>query len=574
MISEGVNCEAFTQFFECKGAVSNSPFTIRLLGFELAWSDHSLSRLSFENPDISQHSSFLGSAGYSSMSCHAYLNEAEFGLVNITAPAAAIPDYGRTFSQDEPTLKHCGWCPCSYVARDLDGGGVSSEAWVHVLVRSPEYWANIMKNVAPEAIASSFTMDQGGVLLGSLQASDDFDSLQQLTFAITQMPLKGVLSIVASEFKYEPDPEVWGDDAFTFQVTDGMGLSSEAIVRITIRQINLPPRLACDELNTTLFTSPLALHHSLQHSNGYPSQAEPLVGSDLAQAMGAAARIASDVDPGELLLRTSALNHLAEVSDAGALLFGPGAYDLVCTAHPTWDLQMIDNTDAVNSSAYALRGALLAFDPDEDQQLEYVILKPPSRGVLRVSTALPASSGFGIQVGSPVPEAIPSFVAEVVDGPNATFAIGVPGHPLFFEYLPNPLIRGEPADYFTWAAVDRFGSSSTPSVVEINVQCSPGFMIDPVASPSACISCSTGTYNLPDLTDQLKLVLKVILKSYLCRPLLERCWAKRLGPDKSKSSSSFVYDAVQETCIRCPKGTACGKPAMTAPMACSSGSYQ
>lgn len=80
--------------------------------------------------------------------------------------------------------------------------------------------------------------------------------------------------------------------------------------------------------------------------------------------------------------------------------------------------------------------------------------------------------------------------------------IEVVGQPLFLQYRPNSLIRGQPADSLVWVAYDEFGAVSNRSTISVNIKCSPGYMIDPRARDS-CLPCQPGFYNLPASQDQV-----------------------------------------------------------------------
>lgn len=127
--------------------------------------------------------------------------------VTIVAPASAIPDYAVTFT---------------YVARDPVASSKSREAFVHVLVRSPEYWNTVMNNKPPRAVDLSLSMDEATTLAGQLDAEDDFDSKEQLTFSLGSVaPAHGTLELEGAAFVYTPDPGFWGQDSFTFKVVGG-----------------------------------------------------------------------------------------------------------------------------------------------------------------------------------------------------------------------------------------------------------------------------------------------------------------------------------------------------------------
>ena len=106
----------------------------------------------------------------------------------------------------------------SYVASDPLSGGKSSEAWVTILVRSPEYWSTIKRNRPPVPQSATLEIKQKAILAGRLNATDDFDTLEQLTFSVSGPPLHGTVQLNGSSFRYIPDPDFWGQDTFAFKV--------------------------------------------------------------------------------------------------------------------------------------------------------------------------------------------------------------------------------------------------------------------------------------------------------------------------------------------------------------------
>jgi hypothetical protein len=124
--------------------------------------------------------------------------------VTVVVPADVVPDYSRIFS---------------YVVKDTVSGKVSNEARVHVLVRSPEYWNTIMFNQPPSPESVTLNVNQSQVVRGLLNATDDIDTIDQLTFTLLEPPASGAdLVLDGRDFTYTPDPDFWGADEFTFEV--------------------------------------------------------------------------------------------------------------------------------------------------------------------------------------------------------------------------------------------------------------------------------------------------------------------------------------------------------------------
>ena len=150
------------------------------------------------------------------------------------APDEIIPDYGVTFRYTSQRrfdmlsfslhmhefvfllvpLKY----DCSYIARDPVGNRKSREAWVYMLVRSPKYWSDIQQNRAPVVLDGSLQTMQGSDVQGTLNATDDFDTLEQMMFTVLEPPSNGEVTLQGNAFDYVPDPGFYGEDTFVFQV--------------------------------------------------------------------------------------------------------------------------------------------------------------------------------------------------------------------------------------------------------------------------------------------------------------------------------------------------------------------
>ena len=115
---------------------------------------------------------------------------------------------------------------CSYKAVDPVTLKKSREAWVSILVRSPQYWNTIKKNTGPTAQPGSLTVGQGSVLVGTLNATDDYDSRQQLMFSISQPPRHGTITLQNFTFTYKPDQTFHGEDWFVFRASSRRQLLS------------------------------------------------------------------------------------------------------------------------------------------------------------------------------------------------------------------------------------------------------------------------------------------------------------------------------------------------------------
>jgi hypothetical protein len=387
-------------------------------------------------------------------------------------------------------------------------------------------------NKPPVALSGRLTVAQGGILADVFNATDDFDSSTQLRFSVVSPPEYGGLTIMGFDFLYTPATGFWGADAFEFAVTDGLGLSSSAVVNITVTQTNAPPIPICDARAVSSearapFISSDKLRRDLAALTDRAMSSEIDRNATVAEIVAeAAAAVSADIY--KAALRTQALDQLAFFADEGTLIEGPSAYDLACSADGSWDLDM-----ATPSNPRHLDVSLFAFDSDDGEEaVTYRIVETPLKGSLSATTGLPMSTSYEqaaersfIDVGGSVIE------AGVVES-NDSYVIERPGQPLFLRYRPEPLLRGLPAEVFSWVAEDRFSQAiPTPSRIAVYIRCSPGFFFEPGVDADHCMPCAPGTFNLPEGRDQTK-------------------------------------------CIPCPVGTECPGEGRTSFINCAAGSYQ
>lgn len=89
------------------------------------------------------------------------------------------------------------------------------------------------QNLAPTAMAASFTAQADTAYIGKLMGSDA--EMDKLTFTQVEAPTKGTLKLEADgSFSYLPSAEFLGSDRFSFRVSDGNSLSASAEVMINV----------------------------------------------------------------------------------------------------------------------------------------------------------------------------------------------------------------------------------------------------------------------------------------------------------------------------------------------------
>ncbi len=154
----------------------------------------------------------------------------------LTAPAhgtlALALDGGFTY---QPTANWHGEDQFTYTASD---GTLTTPATVTLTVRP--------LNDAPVAMADTYALDEDTVLivpaLGIVANDADVDG-EALSATLVAGPAHGTLTLEATgAFSYQPLADWWGEDLFTYTVTDGTTTDGPCTVTLTVRPVNDPPR--------------------------------------------------------------------------------------------------------------------------------------------------------------------------------------------------------------------------------------------------------------------------------------------------------------------------------------------
>lgn len=110
-------------------------------------------------------------------------------------------------------------------------------------------------NDPPTVVNDSYTVNedeqlyvyvQNGLLLNDSDVDNDHSDLQVVT--PTGSPSNGVLggALIDGSFNYQPNPDFYGTDEFTYTVTDGDATSTSATVTITVNPVNDAPVATAD----------------------------------------------------------------------------------------------------------------------------------------------------------------------------------------------------------------------------------------------------------------------------------------------------------------------------------------
>ena len=139
----------------------------------------------------------------------------------------------------------------SFTYRILDGQGASAPQTVTLIVNTP-----------PQAVDDEYSVAEDSELLvdaaNGVQRNDLDAESNPMTAMIVELPEHGELTFQEDgSFEYRPNPNFFGQDSFTYQLSDTIDLSQRAAtVLLNIESVNDPP-IGRGDLYTTFAGQPL-----------------------------------------------------------------------------------------------------------------------------------------------------------------------------------------------------------------------------------------------------------------------------------------------------------------------------
>ncbi|NRB36216.1 MAG: tandem-95 repeat protein, partial [Rhodobacteraceae bacterium] len=134
--------------------------------------------------------------------------------------------------------------------------GLSNDRFVGVWTSSDDSQSGVSgrifaANTPPEAESDSYTLDEDGDVSGNVLDNDADADGENLTAVLLSDVDNGTLVLNADgSFTYTPKADFNGTDSFTYAADDGSGVTSSAVVTLTVASVNDAPDAQDDTLRT------------------------------------------------------------------------------------------------------------------------------------------------------------------------------------------------------------------------------------------------------------------------------------------------------------------------------------
>ncbi len=168
-------------------------------------------------------------------------------VLDVTTPANGTVVNHTSYVTYTPDLNFHGDDIFNYIVSDGNGGSDQATVTIHV---TP------MEDLPIAALDTSTTPEDTPIII-NVMGNDVLGDTPTTITAVTQGTLGGVVNNI-STVTYNPSPNLYGEDAFTYTITDSDGDISEATVNITITPVD-EPLDAVDDTAVTPEESPIII---------------------------------------------------------------------------------------------------------------------------------------------------------------------------------------------------------------------------------------------------------------------------------------------------------------------------
>jgi large repetitive protein len=167
-------------------------------------------------------------------------NDTQLGDAPISITAVSTPNSGAAVIEGTsirylPNRYFTGAASFTYTIRD--GDGEEATATVTIDVTSV--------NLTPVAVGDTVTLAEDSTALIAVRANDSGGDAPVVTATVSDPP-HGTAVIVGNDVRYNPDPNYFGPDSFSYTIRDSDGETATATVVVTVTPVNDTPSAQVD----------------------------------------------------------------------------------------------------------------------------------------------------------------------------------------------------------------------------------------------------------------------------------------------------------------------------------------
>ncbi|MDY7231400.1 Ig-like domain-containing protein [Hyalangium rubrum] len=417
-------------------------------------------------------------------------------VVNVLANDTAAPDVGETLTvtavtqpthgtvtltggvvRYQPEADFFGTDTFTYTISDGNGGTDTATVTVTVSeVNDPPAAANDVLTVSEDSVPT----------VVDVLANDTFapDVGETLTVIEVTQPANGTVTLVGGVVSYQPNPNFFGTDTFSYTVSDGNGGTATATVTVTVSEVNDPPT-GVEDIYAVPMNSGAATLDVLANDSIAPDVGETLTVTAVTQpTSGGSVTVAPD---GSGVVFTPESGFSGPVTFTYTVSDGRGGTDTVTVtvnvvtenSPPT----AVDDAITVAEDSGTTVVSVLANDstePDTGETLTVTAVTQPTGGTVTlvggVVSFTPAANFFGVTTftytvsdgnGGTDTATVTVTVSEVNDPPTGvadTFSVAANSSSTPLNVLANDSSAPDANETLTVTAVTQPAEGGTVSI--------------------------------------------------------------------------------------------------------------